>query len=89
MNNPKPNDAREPISHPTSDWKMGERVMARVSLPQGSSHLYTDLLGTIVELDAESITLHTRQGMRTIARSEIAIGKRIPPPPARRPPIIS
>lgn len=67
-----------------NEWQVGQRVMVRVSLPDDSTHLYTDVLGTITQIDGQAITLETRQGLREIPVSSVAIGKLIPPPPPRR-----
>lgn len=86
MINPKPEPAQTPIRSELATWELGQRVMLRVSLPEGQSHLYTDVMGYIKELTADAITLETRTGIRTINVHDVAIGKIIPPPPARRTP---
>ena len=67
-------------------WPVGQRVVVRRKLPSGSSHLYTDLTGTVVKTDDRGVTLQTQSEQLTIPGEEIAIGKPIPPrPPRRRP----
>lgn len=86
MSNTKPNSAGASISEPWQQWSPGQRVMVRVTLDPGDTHLYSDVLGTIVEMGEGTITLDTRAGINTIETSRIAIGKLIPPPPPRRGP---
>jgi hypothetical protein len=86
MNNPKPVSPEEPIRPEIAEWQVGQRVMVRVNLPDGDSHLYTDILGYVSAKTSEFITLDTRAGERVIPVADIAIGKLIPPPPARRRP---
>ena len=44
-----------------------------------------DVLGDLVEADAEALVVRTRQGEVRVPRAEIVLGKPVPPPPARRP----
>lgn len=70
-------------------WPVGQRMVVRTKLPTGSSHLYTDLLGTVVKTDDTGVILQTANGQVTVRGSEIALAKPIPLPPAprrRRPP---
>lgn len=67
-------------------WEPGVRVMVRTRLPEGSSHLYTDLLGTITARTDGTLTLETRSGTVEVAVESIATGKVVPPAPARRRP---
>jgi hypothetical protein len=64
-------------------WTPGTRVMVRRRLPEGSSHLFTDLLGVVVANDDEGVTLETRAGTVHVPGAEIAVGKPVPPPPTR------
>ncbi|QIK84988.1 hypothetical protein G7063_10700 [Sanguibacter sp. HDW7] len=51
------------------------------------AHRYTDVLGEIVRTDASGLVLRTRTGDEVeVPGDEIAIGKPVPPPPARRRP---
>lgn len=53
----------------------------------GDAHRYTDVLGEIVRTDASGLVLRTRTGEEVeVPGTEIAIGKPVPPPPARRRP---
>ncbi len=53
----------------------------------GDTHRYTDVLGEIVRTDASGLVLRTRSGEEVeVPGAEIAIGKPVPPPPARRRP---
>ncbi|WP_435299557.1 putative acetyltransferase [Timonella sp. A28] len=84
MNNP---NAATPQNDPDDlwqAWEVGQRVMVRVNLPSGSTHKYTDILGTIIAKDSHTLTLETRAGITQVQGDDIAIGKLIPPPPQRR-----
>lgn len=67
-------------------WEPGVRVMVRTRLPEGSSHLYTDVLGTVTHRSPETLTLETRTGTVEVAVASIATGKVVPPAPPRRRP---
>lgn len=67
-------------------WQIGQRVVVRRKLPSGSSHLYTDLTGTVVKTGGHGVILQTATGQIDIPGEEIAIGKPIPPRPQRRRP---
>ena len=67
-------------------WEPGVRVMVRTRLPEGSSHLYTDVLGTVTRRSSETLTLETRTGTVEVAVATIATGKVVPPAPPRRRP---
>lgn len=71
---------------PWLEWTTGTRVMVRLTLPPGSTHLYTDVLGTIIATSKTTLTLHTRTGDVEVQIADIAIGKEIPPAPPRRRP---
>lgn len=86
MNYLTPADDAERAAAPWLAWTPGTRVMIRRTLPPGSSHLYTDLLGTIVECTPAGVRLETRTGVVDVPGVEIATGKPIPPPPPRRRP---
>lgn len=60
--------------------------MIRATLPAGSSHLFTDLLGTVLENTPDGVALQTRTGRVFVPAAEIATGKPIPPAPPRRRP---
>ena len=60
--------------------------MIRRTLPPGSSHLFTDVLGTILECSPVGVRLETRAGIVDVPGTEIATGKPIPPAPPRRRP---
>jgi len=76
-----------PVS-PERDWRgwtPGTRVMVRTRLPEGSSHLYTDVLGTVVSRDEAGLVVRDRHGREVAVPAErIVAGKPVPPPPARR-----
>lgn len=62
------------------------RVMVRTRLPEGASHLYTDLLGTITARSRSTLTIETRTGAVDVRLASIATGKTVPPAPPRRRP---
>ncbi|MEP7765279.1 hypothetical protein [Sanguibacter sp. 25GB23B1] len=79
----RPTESLEP---PWRSWDAGTRVMIRRRLPAGSTHLFTDVIGTIVRTDVTGLTLETRSGPVDVPAAEIAVGKPVPPAPARRRP---
>ncbi|MGO1315447.1 MAG: hypothetical protein ACTMIR_00185 [Cellulomonadaceae bacterium] len=64
-------------------WPLGQRVMIRRRIVD-ETHVYTDLLGEILDRDDSGVTLRTRRGDVRVPAAEIAIGKPVPPPPPRR-----
>jgi len=60
--------------------------MVRTRLPEGSSHLYTDVLGTIADRSDEALTIETRTGTVEVPLASVATGKIVPPAPPRRRP---
>jgi hypothetical protein len=58
--------------------------MIRRRLPAGATHLFSDVIGTILRTDVTGLTLETRSGPVEVAAAEIAVGKPVPPPPPRR-----
>lgn len=73
-------------AHPWESWEPGVRVMVRTRLPEGSSHLYTDVLGTITDRSDEALTIETRTGTVEVQLASVATGKIVPPAPPRRRP---
>jgi len=67
-------------------WEPGVRVMVRTRLPAGSSHLYTDVLGTVTGRTPDTLTIETRSGTVEVPVATVATGKVVPPAPARRRP---
>jgi len=66
-------------------WPVGTRVMVRTRLPEGSSHLYTDVLGTVLRNDDDGLLLRTRHGDDVeVPGVSIVTGKPVPPAPPRR-----
>ena len=86
MNYLTPGDDSQRPSALWLSWTPGTRVMIRRTLPQGSSHLFTDVLGTVVACTEDGIRLETRTGIVDVPGAEIATGKPIPPAPPRRRP---
>lgn len=79
-------DAATPPA-PWRAWSAGQRVVVRRRLPAGEAQPYTDVLGDLVAVDDEGVTVRTRRaGDVRVPGDEIAIGKVVPPAPPRRPP---
>ncbi|WP_233571505.1 putative acetyltransferase [Cellulomonas triticagri] len=67
-------------------WRVGDRVVVRRRLPEGSPQPYTDVLGDLLAVDADGVTVRTRRaGDVRVPGAEIALGKVVPPAPVRRP----
>lgn len=66
-----------------SDWQVGERVVVRYRLEEGG---FSDALGELVRVAADGVDVVTRRGVVRVAAGDIALGKRVPPPPKRRRP---
>ena len=77
----RPPAAPEP---PWRSWETGTRVMIRRRLPDSATHLFSDVIGTIRRTDVTGVTLETRSGLVDVPAAEIALGKPVPPAPARR-----
>ena len=73
-------------ARPWESWEPGVRVMVRTRLTEGSSHLYTDVLGTITDRSDEALTIETRTGTVEVPLASVATGKIVPPAPPRRRP---
>lgn len=63
------------------DWQVGERVTVRYRVEGG----FSDALGYIRRIDTTGMDVETRRGLVTVPAHLITIGKRVPPPPERRP----
>ena len=63
----------------------GHRVVVRYLLPSGQA---TDVLGELLEADAETVVVDGKRGVERIARADIVAAKEVPPPPAPRPRIV-
>lgn len=71
---------------PWRAWSAGQRVVVRRRLPAGEPQPYTDVLGDLVAVDDEGVTVRTRRaGDVRVPGDEIVIGKVVPPAPPRRP----
>ena len=62
-------------------WTVGTRVIVRRRLAEGG---YSDVLGDLLTVDDDGVQIATRTGPVRVPAAEIAIGKPIPPAPARR-----
>jgi len=70
MTNPDPVDQLRP----------GMRAVVRHRIDHG----VTDAVGDIVAIAADTISVHTRHGLETIARATVTAAKEVPPKPSRR-----
>ncbi len=61
---------------------MGARVVVRRRLAEGG---YSDVLGDLLRVDASGVRVLTRRGEVDVPAADIAVGKRVPPAPPRRP----
>ena len=72
-------------------WPVGTRVVVRRRLADderagADPHTLTDVLGTVVALDDDGVTLETRTGVVRVPASQVVLAKPVPPPPPRRRP---
>ena len=63
------------------EWQVGERVVVRYRVSGG----YSDALGELTRVDSRGVEVGTRRGPVAVPAEDIVLGKRVPPPPARRP----
>jgi hypothetical protein len=71
---------------PWRTWPVGARVVVRRRLPADAPQPYTDVLGDLVAVDDDGVTVRTRRaGEVRVPGAEIALGKLVPPAPQRRP----
>ncbi len=67
-------------------WSPGVRVVVRRTLPDDDAQRWTDVLGDLVAVDDEGVSVLTRRGDTVrVPAAEIALAKIVPPAPARRP----
>jgi len=72
-------------------WAVGTRVVVRRRLADderkgADAHTLTDVLGTVVALDDDGVTLDTRAGVVRVPAGQVVLAKPVPPPPPRRRP---
>lgn len=60
---------------------VGARVVVRRRLPEG---LYGDVLGELVSWSPEVVIRDRHGALIRFPHGDVVLGKRIPPPPARR-----
>ena len=60
---------------------VGARVVVRRRLAEGG---YGDLLGELVQWDAEVVVRDRSGALHTVARADVLAAKRVPPAPVRR-----
>ncbi|WP_066584787.1 putative acetyltransferase [Cellulomonas timonensis] len=66
-------------------WTPGVRVVVRRPLPAGDARRWTDVLGALVAVDDEGVSVPPRHGTVRVPADEIALTKIVPPAPPRRP----
>ena len=66
--------------HPLDRLRVGMRAVVRHRLDDGLS----DALGEVVALDASSVSVATRRGVRVVPRGAVVAAKEVPPAPSRR-----
>ena len=72
-------------------WEPGTRVVVRRrrdDLPAdaaGGEPPLTDVLGEVVQVDDEGLTVRTRHGDVHVPAGDVVRAKRVPPAPPRRP----
>ncbi len=71
---------------PWLTWAVGERVVVRHRIDPPPEHgpAHTDVLGDLVAVGPQGVTVRTRTGDVTVPAHLIAVGKRVPPPPPPR-----
>jgi N-acetylglutamate synthase len=65
---------------PVDVLRPGMRAVVRRRIDHG----VTDALGDVVAIDADTVSVRTRHGVETIARTAVVAAKEVPPRPARR-----
>jgi N-acetylglutamate synthase len=73
MTDPDPLDGLQP----------GMRAVVRSRI-EHDVHGVTDALGEVVAMDADTVSVRTRHGVRVIHRAAVVAAKEVPPKPARR-----
>jgi N-acetylglutamate synthase len=67
-------------SDPVEELRPGMRAVVRARIDDG----LTDALGEIEAIDANTISVRTRHGVKTIERALVVAAKEVPPAPVRR-----
>lgn len=67
---------------PWREWEIGMRVSVRRRRAEGG---FADALGYITEITDAGLEVETRRGKQWIDGETIFVGKRVPPPPPKRP----
>lgn len=82
----EPQDAPATADVPWLTWGVGERVVVRYRIEPPPAHgpAHTDALGDLVAVGPQGVTVRTRGGDVVVPAHLIAVGKRVPPPPAPR-----
>ena len=68
---------------PVAGLRPGMRAVVRRRI-ENEVHGVTDALGEIVAMDAETVSVRTRDGVQVIDRATVVAAKEVPPRPARR-----
>lgn len=67
------------------EWQPGMRVVVRYRL-HGEQFSFSDALGELLSIEPDVLVVDTRRGPVQVPKADIVLGKRVPPPPARRRP---
>ena len=62
---------------------VGIRVALRYRLPAGAEASFTDVVGVVTAVDASQVTVDSRRGAVTVARSDVVAVRAVPPGPSR------
>lgn len=68
---------------PWQNWPLGIRVVIRRHVAGGG---FSDVLGTVLYYDDDAALLETRTGQVRVSAAEVAVAKRVGPPPGPRRP---
>lgn len=79
---PAPHDSSGPTD-PTSQLTVGRRVSVRYRLPEGGEAGATDVVGTLLSRDDETLVVDGKRGPVTVRRADVVAAKEVPPAPSR------
>lgn len=63
------------------EWPPGQRVVVRRKHPEGG---LGDVLGYVTKMTEDGLEIDTRRGPVWVPAETIFLGKKVPPPPAKR-----
>ncbi|MDM7855663.1 putative acetyltransferase [Cellulomonas alba] len=68
-------------------WTPGVRVVVRRvrdDSPEPGEPPYTDVLGEVLDVDDDGLTVRTRRGDVRVPATDVVLAKTVPPPPTPR-----